>query len=189
MTPSRFRTSACTLVPLLLAGLGAGAVAAQEGHPGHGAHGAHSPYADRIDRAIKALSEEDLEGLRIGAGMELALPAELNGYPGPKHALELADALELTRDQRDRLEAVRRDMQTEARALGERVIAAERAVDALFAEGRAGEEAVGDAAAEAGRLWGALRATHLVAHVETREILTPEQVATYQRLRGYDPGR
>ena len=35
--------------------------------------------------------------LRAGRGMGLALAAELNGYPGPAHVLELADKLDLAR--------------------------------------------------------------------------------------------
>jgi hypothetical protein len=30
-----------------------------------------------------------------------------------------------------------------------------------------------------------LRAVHLAAHLETRPLLDPEQIATYRRLRGY----
>ncbi len=35
--------------------------------------------------------------------MGLALAAELNGYPGPAHVIELADSLELTEAQRTRI--------------------------------------------------------------------------------------
>lgn len=37
--------------------------------------------------------------LRSGKGMALALPAELNGYPGPSHSLERADQLKLSPEQ------------------------------------------------------------------------------------------
>ena len=57
---------------------------------------ASSPYAGQETRAIKALSPEDLEELRTGAGMGLAKAAELNGYPGPLHVLALAKELQLT---------------------------------------------------------------------------------------------
>jgi hypothetical protein len=49
-----------------------------------------SPYAGQQTRAIKALSPEDLAGLLNGEGMGMAKAAELNGYPGPVHVLELA---------------------------------------------------------------------------------------------------
>jgi len=38
---------------------------------------------------------------------------------------------------------------------------------------------------EIARLEGEFRAAHLVAHLETRDVLTEGQVATYLRLRGY----
>jgi len=38
---------------------------------------------------------------------------------------------------------------------------------------------------EASRLEGELRFVHLKAHVELRAVLTPEQVARYDALRGY----
>src|SRR5215475_1130417 len=57
----------------------------------------HQPYAGFEQRPIKALSEQEVDDLRAGRGMGLALAAELNGYPGPSHVLELADRLDLSR--------------------------------------------------------------------------------------------
>ena len=51
---------------------------------------------------MKSLSDQQLSDLRAGRGMGMALPAELNGYPGPVHVLELADALGLTPEQREK---------------------------------------------------------------------------------------
>src|SRR5207244_4142384 len=69
--------------------------AAQHRHDGASQHpGAStsvSPYAGQQRRSVKALSEQQLSDLQAGRGMGLALPAELNGYPGPSHVLELAD--------------------------------------------------------------------------------------------------
>ena len=67
---------------------------------------AQSPYAGMQTRAIKALSDQQIADLRAGRGMGMALPAELNGYPGPAHVLELADKLELTPDQRASVQAL-----------------------------------------------------------------------------------
>src|SRR5918993_1143264 len=61
---------------------------------------APQPYAGLQSRAVKALSEQEIVGLRAGRGMGLALPAELNGYPGPVHVLELGDQLRLIKEQR-----------------------------------------------------------------------------------------
>jgi len=57
-------------------------------------------------RPIKALSEQQVADLGAGRGMGLALAAELNGYPGPSHVLELADRLELSADQRARVQTL-----------------------------------------------------------------------------------
>ena len=51
----------------------------------------HQPYVGLQSRTIKALSAEQIADLRAGRGMGFALPAELNGYPGPLHVIELAD--------------------------------------------------------------------------------------------------
>ena len=47
-------------------------------------------YAGQEAREIKALSAEELGDLLAGKG--LAKAAELDGYAGPAHVLELADA-------------------------------------------------------------------------------------------------
>jgi hypothetical protein len=48
------------------------------------------------------LSEQQVAYLKAGRGMGLALPAELNGYPGPAHVLSIR-GLQLIADERDRL--------------------------------------------------------------------------------------
>jgi hypothetical protein len=58
-----------------------------------------SPYSGMETRSVKALSEQ-IADLEAGRWMGLALAAELNGYPGPTHVLELAEALTLTSKQR-----------------------------------------------------------------------------------------
>ena len=42
----------------------------------------HQPYAGLQSRPVKALSDQQIADLRAGRGMTMALPAELNGYPG-----------------------------------------------------------------------------------------------------------
>jgi hypothetical protein len=55
-----------------------------------GAASGVEPYAGWQARSIKALSRQQIEDYLQGRGMSMALPAELNGYPGPRHVLELA---------------------------------------------------------------------------------------------------
>jgi Spy/CpxP family protein refolding chaperone len=155
---------------------------AQHSQPGTAAH---SPYAGLEARRIKALSDQQIEDLNAGRGMSLALPAELNGYPGPSHVLEMAGKLELTPEQLARTRSLFAEMQAGAVTLGARLIESERLLDALFAQGVAAQQTLAAAIARSGLLQGELRALHLKYHLETRDLLTPGQRARYNELRGY----
>src|SRR3989441_11848098 len=83
---------------------------------------AQQPYAGLETRSIKALSEQQIADLRAGRGMGLALAAELNGYPGPMHVLELAEPLGLSDQQRAKMQELFAAMKAEAVPLGEKLI-------------------------------------------------------------------
>lgn len=144
-----------------------------------------SPYAGLEAREIKALSAAEVADYLSGAGMSMALAAELNGYPGPKHVLELADDLQLSEAQREKVEGMFAEMQSEASALGREVVARETALDLMFAQKRADEPRLRETVREISRLKGELRIAHLKWHLKTLPILTPAQAARYDELRGY----
>jgi Spy/CpxP family protein refolding chaperone len=146
----------------------------------------HSPYAGHAHRSVAALSEQEIADLRSGAGMGMALPAELNGYPGPRHVLDLADGLHLTTAQRAAAEEAFEAMRARARPLGEEVIAAETALGRLFADGKATPASIAEASDRVARLRGELRSVHLAAHIAMHALLGPDQRAAYDRLRGYE---
>lgn len=158
----------------------AGSALAQHGHEPQA-----SGYAGWQQREIKALSSEQLADLREGRGMGASLPAELNGVPGPLHVLQMAHQLEVGPQQRAVLERITADMQAAAQALGEQVIAAEADLDKAFKAGAADAAYIREATARIGALQGRLRAVHLVAHLQTRQLLSAEQVAAYNVARGY----
>ncbi|MCP4564142.1 MAG: periplasmic heavy metal sensor [Bosea sp.] len=145
----------------------------------------HSPYAGEQSRAIKALSNKDVDDLTQGRGTGLAKPAELNRYPGPMHALELVEPLKLSGEQRQALEAIMRQMNTDAKALGADLLGLERELDAAFAARMIDERRLKELTAQIGVKQGALRAVHLAAHLETAAALSAEQIAHYDVLRGY----
>lgn len=153
-------------------------------HDGHHSHGA-SPYAGQQSREIKALSEQELKDLQAGAGMGFAKAAELNRYPGPSHALELADRIELTPQQREQLASLMQRHKAQARKMGERVVTLERELDALFARGKPTAAEVERLSVAIGDAQGHLRAEHLRTHLETTALLTPAQVDRYVEARGY----
>lgn len=174
----------CALaIAILTSILVADAACAQQHEPTRHEH--HQPYAGLEKRTIKALSEQQLADLRAGRGMSLALAAELNGYPGPKHVLEHAQTLNLAADQRAEIESLFEAMRQEAINAGEAVIAAEANLDQLFAEGSADAASLDAAMRQVGHAHMILRRTHLAYHLSTKAVLTPEQVAAYNRLRGY----
>lgn len=149
---------------------------------------AQTPYAGEQTREIKALSAEEIENYRNGEGMGLAKAAELNSYPGPKHVIQLADELHLKPAQLERIEQLYADMKQDAVELGEQIIERERALDAIFAHQKADARSVQNIVRIIGALQADLRFVHLNAHVETRAVLTSEQVAHYDELRGYGEG-
>jgi Spy/CpxP family protein refolding chaperone len=145
-----------------------------------------SPYVDLQTRTIKALSEQQISDLRSGRGMGLALAAELNGYPGPLHVIELANELGLSAAQKQRMQTLFAEMKAEASAIGEQLISEEAALDRLFARKEINAEALAAATNKIGVTQAALRAAHLKYHLATVEVLHPEQVRKYGHLRGYD---
>ena len=158
----------------------------QGGDAPTGAAHAHAPYAGMHEREIKALSTQQIDDLRAGRGMSMALPAELNGYPGPLHALELSGQLGLSDTQ---VAAIRRnleEMQKTARLLGEQLITAEAKLDSLFRERTASRENLEASTLEAATAKARLRAHHLGHHLDMMDILNREQVEVYNTLRGYE---
>jgi hypothetical protein len=150
------------------------------------AHAQHAtPYAGLQGRSIKALSEQELADLRAGRGMGLALAAELNGYPGPAHVLELADALALSSVQRERVQDFFDRMKTETITLGNQLISLETVLDRQFADKTATESSITAATAAIGLAQAALRNAHLRYHLLTIGALSPAQSQRYGELRGY----
>lgn len=129
----------------------------------------------------------DKAALLRGDGMGLAAAAEFNGFPGPKHVLELADTLGLTPDQTSTARELMEAVQVSARIVGADVVRTEGQLDSLFAAGGTVAHAVLDPLLKKIALLRAeLRKIHLDAHIRMREILTAGQVELYNRLRGYE---
>jgi hypothetical protein len=92
------------------------------------------PYSGMQSRPIKALSDQQVADLKAGRGMGLALAAELNGYPGPSHLVELSDQLALTAEQLSSLKGMLDAMKAETIPIGNNLVAEEQELDRLFAE-------------------------------------------------------
>jgi hypothetical protein len=146
---------------------------------------AQTPYAGMQTRSIKALSEQQIADLGAGRGMGLALAAELNGYPGPAHVLELADRLDLSAAQRTSIQGLFDSMKAEALPLGSKLIEQEADLDKQFASRTVTPESLKASTTAVAVTQGELRETHLKYHLSTVAVLSPSQMQRYAELRGY----
>jgi len=150
-----------------------------------GAQDSHSsPYAGQQARTLKALSDSEISAYRSGGGMGLAKPAELNGYPGPRHVLDLKREIGLTDNQVRAIQHLFEGMKKEATQLGSQIVLLETELDSIFSGSMASWPRAKELTLEIGELQARYRWAHLKAHQPMRGILSPEQIHRYNALRG-----
>lgn len=147
--------------------------------------GAATSYAAQEGREIKALSREEVQSYLAGKGMGYAKAAELNGYPGPAHVLSRADALSLTREQKEATAALFKQMEEKAMRLGEALVEQERQLDQAFSAKAVTAASLEQMLQRIAAVQAQLRQAHLEAHLEQAKILTSVQIAAYNKLRSY----
>jgi Spy/CpxP family protein refolding chaperone len=160
----------------------------QHDHAGEGDAAERSPYADFTTREIASLSPADVDELLAGEGWGFALPAELNGLPGPRHVLDMGEKLALDEDQRVAIQRIFDDMNARAVKLGQLFVERERALNRFFLQPDRDASRLSTLVDSAGAVRSSLRSVHLGAHLTTAAVLTPDQIASYNRLRGYSSG-
>ena len=131
----------------------------------------------------------DRNVLLNGEGAGQAKYAEMNGYPGPKHVLELADKLTLRDDQKKAVQGFFNEMETRAKEVGKQIVRVEQELHDAFVNGLVSEKSIRSDAEEIGRLRGKLRAIHLTAHLKTKGVLTEDQIRLYRKLRSESGGQ
>ena len=144
-----------------------------------------SKYAGEEKREIKSLSEADIEELKNGEGWGLAKAAELNGVPGPAHLLEMKDEINLSTEQVRVIEDLYQKMKQAAIPLGLELIGLERELNNHFADRTITDELLDELLDKIAQVRKKLRYVHLSTHLKTPSILTPEQIALYNQMRGY----
>ena len=145
-----------------------------------------SKYAGQQNREIKSLSKDDIAELKRGGGWGLAKAAELNGMPGPAHILEMESKINLTAEQKLKIEKLFNDMRSQAIPLGNQLISLEEKLNNKFTTGKINKPALKKLVEEIEMVRAKLRVVHLAAHLETPKILSKHQIGLYNRLRGYD---
>lgn len=116
----------------------------------------------------------------------MALYAEINGYPGPKHALEMKDELGLTKEQIKKTESLINDINVSATVKGQDVIEAEEDLNRSFATEKITERTLRTKLEKIGKLRAELKFMHLQAHLKMKQILSPNQIARYKELRAHE---
>jgi hypothetical protein len=159
-------------------------------HSGHVTNNTISKYTSQENRLIKSLSPEDIESLQTGTGDAfggMAKLAELNGYPGPRHVLDLANELKLSNKQKANITAIYDNMKKKAVDLGQEIISIEKIANEGFINKTITDYQMKQLIFKSSQIYGQLRYTHLITHLKILDILTPEQVNLYNNLRGYSP--
>ena len=145
----------------------------------------HSKYKGQESRAIKSLSDDDISELTKGGGWGLAKAAELNGFPGPVHILQMEQQIALSVQQKAEIQTLFNKMNAEAIVLGKSLIALETELNKGFSEGTINQEKLGLLVDDIAKVRAELRLSHLSTHLKTPEILTKHQLVLYNKLRGY----
>jgi Spy/CpxP family protein refolding chaperone len=91
----------------------------------------------------------------------------------------------MTAAQEEKIRSIYDRMHAETVRLGGRLVEGERSLDRLFAEAKIDADSLAKSVLALARLQGEIRLSHLRAHLETRAVLTPAQIAKYDALRGY----
>lgn len=157
------------LVPVMLCAIGAGCA------------------SSATPRDVRTLNAHEVAVLKAGGSEDLALPAELNGYPSPAQALAWSDILGLSGDQRLLLTKLKAEAQGRARALGERIVLAEQELDYFMAAAEQPMDRIRARLDKIASLHAALRAVRIEAHMEAFDVLTEDQRSQYATLAELPP--
>jgi Spy/CpxP family protein refolding chaperone len=159
-------------------------------HSGHVTNNTISKYTGQQNRIIKSLSPEDIESLQTGTGDAfggMAKLAELNGYPGPRHVLDLANELKMSNEQKENITTIYDNMKIKSVELGQEILNVEKIANEEFINKTITDSQMKQLIFKSSEIYGQLRYAHLSTHLKMLAILTPEQVNLYNNLRGYSP--
>lgn len=150
----------------------------------HQMHGQAEGGMQGMGGMLSGVSEQEKEALLKGGGLGAGMIAMMNGYPGPKHVLEMGDELELTDAQRESIGTIYGKVKAESVKYGTELVEKDEALAAMFTSGSVDTGDVEKLAREIGELQGRVRAEHLNAHVKTYDALTPAQREKLSSMQG-----
>ena len=138
---------------------------------------------DNEDAAPADCLEQERQALQEGRGFGRAAVADDNGFPGPRHILAWKKQLDLKPAQEKRVETLAERTRSKAIAKGQELQAREQELSRLLSTSKPNPQAVQKLLGQIGAAEADLRWIHIGAHIEARDILTPQQLARYNELR------
>ncbi len=95
----------------------------------HPASGGAPAQSESLAAEHHACLEQERQAIERGEGFGMAMAADHNGYPGPRHVLDLKAELKLTAEQEAAINALFTAMKQKAVALGRAILDAEHDLD------------------------------------------------------------
>ncbi len=141
-----------------------------------------APQSTQAMAQHHAFLEAEREAIERGEGFGMALAADKNGFPGPKHVLDMKKELKLTPAQEAAMQKLMSEMKEKALSKGKDVLLAEKRLEDFFAQGRS-EDELREETYRVASLRAELRWVHLSTHLAAKKLLTVEQNAAYQQMR------
>ncbi|MCU7933917.1 MAG: hypothetical protein KZQ99_03435 [Candidatus Thiodiazotropha sp. (ex Dulcina madagascariensis)] len=148
-----------------------------------------SNYSGLQANALKSLSNQEITGYLNGKGMGFSKVAELNHFPGPRHVIDLASELSLSKQQIHEANSIYQSMHLEAKKYGSEFVAKEREIEHLFLSQNVDSQNLKILVRESAELKGKIRLAHLKAHISQKQLLTRDQIRKYDEIRGYVGGQ
>jgi hypothetical protein len=133
------------------------------------------------------MTKDEIRAWREGRAMTLARVAEKNHYPAPYFALKMVSELALFEDQIAPMRAIYDTLRRRAMQLGRQLLDEETKLELYFEDQEKDPPKLEAIVRESARLRGEIRLLHLQADIETRKILSQDQLVKYEALRGNDP--
>jgi len=134
---------------------------------------------------IKSLSNNEVSGYLNGKGMGFSKVAELNSFPGPRHVLDLASELNLSKQQINKTSAIYHAMKAKAKDYGKQFIEKEKEIENVFSNNGVDLQKLALLTKESAEIKAHIRLSHLEAHISQQMVLSKKQIEKYDQLRGY----
>jgi Spy/CpxP family protein refolding chaperone len=133
---------------------------------------------------IKTMSYEQYKAYVDGADQfNMALVAQLNGFPDPEKVIALKKELALTNEQATSIEAINVELHRKMKEMGNFIVKNEKMLDDLFRTKKLDDGTLIYYTNRYGLYQGETRNAILQAYLKVRNILSVEQRTKYQQLQ------